>query len=241
MSHTHMWVNQRVLWGHKQKCVLSACPCLALDVKWCNDLHTLWLVVSRWDRRLRGVDSLNHLIMSVRASYTGNRKWLRQGEDGESSCKSPWENLSLSLSVTAVWQLSLTHALLWSSKYLETYLHFFNRIWISRIRIYIHRPCWYVCSAMAFLVCMRGVLSFIDCDRGGWVFSNGSERWSDIRHNTWRAKGAQLRKASSLKEKLQLKMDILPLFCNLEWSFDRKFVYFFLHKFSNWLCTKLWT
>lgn len=174
--------------------------------------------------------------MSVRASYTGNRKWLRQGEDGESSCKSPWENLSLSLSlsVTAVWQLSLTHALLWSSKYLETYLHFFNRIWISRIRIYIHRPCWFICSAMAFLVCMRGVLSFMGCDRGGWVFSNGSERWSDIRHNTWRAKGAQLRKASSLKEKLQLKMDILPLFCNLDWSFDKKIVYFFLHKFSNW-------
>lgn len=57
------------------------------------------------------VDSLNHLIMFVRASYAGNRKWLRQGEDGESSCKSPWENLSLC--VTATWQLqylSPTHS-----------------------------------------------------------------------------------------------------------------------------------
>lgn len=105
VSYTHR-PNQWVLWGHRQKCVLSTCPCLALDVKYCNDLYTLWLVVSRWDRRLWGVDSLNHLIMSIRASYTGNRKWLRQGEDGEPSYKSPWENLFLSLGYRSVAAIS---------------------------------------------------------------------------------------------------------------------------------------
>ncbi len=179
-----------------------------------------------------GVDSLNHLIMSVRASYTGNRKWLRQGEDGESSCKSPWENLSLSRLLQRGSYLSPTHSCgalsIWGlicifsieSEYLVLESIFAGpagtsiRQWLS----------WCV-------------FSLIECDRGGWVFTNGSERWSDIRHNTWRAKGAQLRKTSSLREKLQLKMDVLQ-----SWViFWQKLPCFFLYNSSNWLCTNLWT
>lgn len=41
-------------------------------------------------------------------------------------------------------------------------------------------------------------------------------RGDQISGTTREGQKEQLRKASSLKEKLQLKMDILPLFCNLE-------------------------
>ncbi len=178
-----------------------------------------------------GVDSLNHLIMSVRASYTGNRKWLRQGEDGESSCKSPWENLSLSRFCNVA---AISHPrTLWSSKHLGTYLHFsIESEYLVLESIFAGPAGTSIRQWLSWCV-----FSLIECDRGGWVFTNGSERWSDIRHNTWRAKGAQLRKTSSLREKLQLKMDVLQ-----SWViFWQKLPCFFLYNSSNWLCTNLWT
>ncbi len=179
-----------MLWWHKQNCVLSTCPCLASDVKWCNDLYTLWADETGVYVCVcvcvggGGGDSLNRLIMSVRASYTCNRKWLRQGEDGESSCKSPWENLSFSRLLQRGSYLSPTHSCGTISIWGLICIFSIESEYLILESIFTGSAGTSIWQWLSWCV-----FSLIECDRGGWVFTNGSERGSDIRHNTWRAKG----------------------------------------------------
>ncbi len=176
-AHVHVWLQMwsDVMiythfgwwWADETGVYVSVCVCVCVYVCVCGG----------------GGDSLNRLIMSVRASCTCNRKWLRQGEDGESSCKSPWENLCFSRLLQCGSYLSPTHSCeaisIWElicifsieSEYL-----ILESIFTGSADISI----WQWLSWCVF--------SLIECDRGGWVFTNGSERGSDIRHKTWRAK-----------------------------------------------------